>query len=283
MRGGEAELDDVGGGAGDEGLGAGGDFAGAGGIEGGHADGVGEREAGETHQVFDAAVHVEGAAGETVGAGEDDAAVGGEIHRLVGQEVAAGRGAGGGGGIGNEHAAVDGLGADGGFQEGGAEVDAIDDEAGHQAVFGELFPDVVGVAAEEGVRAVAEVGGKGGSGGDGGGDLGGGGLGVADGGDHAFGGDALDVARMASGHSGERVTMRMRPRAASCQRKNSSRSGGRTHGRGWAPRGPSSGEMWGPSTWKPAMAGPSGRDSRAAARLRRQASMSPGAPVITVG
>src|ERR1019366_9139329 len=128
-----------------------GDFASARGVDRGHADGVGQRQAGEAHQVFDAAVHVEGAAGETVRAGEEDAA---------------GRGAGRGGGVGDQHAAADRLGADGGFQKGGAEVDAIDDETGHQTVFGELFPDVVGVAAEELVRAVAEVGGKRGAGGN---------------------------------------------------------------------------------------------------------------------
>ena len=46
------------------------------------------------------------------------------------------------------------------------EVNAIDDEIRHQAILGELFPDVVGVAAEELVRAVAKVGGKGGAGGN---------------------------------------------------------------------------------------------------------------------
>src|ERR1039457_4776461 len=171
------------------------DFAAAPGVEGGHADSVGQREAGETHQVFDAAVHVQGAAGETVRAGKDNAAIAGEIDGLIGQVVAAGRGAGRRGGVGDQHAAADRLGADGGLQKGGPEVDAIDDETGHQAVFGELFPDVVGVAAEELVRAVAEVGGKRGAGGNGVGDLRGAGLRVADGGDHAFGGDALDVAR----------------------------------------------------------------------------------------
>ena len=74
-------------------------------------------------------------------------------------------------------------------------MDAVDDEACHQAVFGELFPDVVGVAAEELVRAVAEVSGKGGAGGDGRGDLRGGGQGVADRGDYAFGSDALNILR----------------------------------------------------------------------------------------
>ena len=41
---------------------------------------------------------------------------------------------------------------------------------------------------------------------------------------------------------------KVRMRAASCQRRNSSTSGARTHCRGCAPRGPSSGEMCGPST-----------------------------------
>ena len=53
--------------------------------------------------------------------------------------------------------------------------------------------------------------------------------------------------------------------------------------RGCAPRGPSSGEMCGPSTWNASIACPSGSDSRAAARLRRAASIASGAPVITVG
>ena len=126
-----------------------------------------------------------------------------EIYRLVGQQVAAQGGASRGGGVGDQEAAADGLGADRGLQEGRAQVDAVDDEAGHQAVFGQLFPDVVGVAAEEGMRAVAEVGGKGGSGGHGGGDLGGGCLGVTDGGDYAFGGDALDVAGRVGPFGGE--------------------------------------------------------------------------------
>ena len=93
------------------------------------------------------------------------------------------------------HAAIYGLRADGGFQEGGVEVDAVHDKAGHQAIFGELIPDVVGVAAEELVSAVAEVGGESCAGGHGRGDLRGGGQGMADRGDHAFGGDAFDELR----------------------------------------------------------------------------------------
>ena len=51
----------------------------------------------------------------------------------------------------------------------------------------------------------------------------------------------------APGSSGASVTSRMRPAAASCQRSNSPASGGRTCSRGCAPRGPSAGEMYGPS------------------------------------
>ena len=118
-----------------------------------------------------------------------------EIDRLVGQVVAARGGAGGGRGVGDQHASLDGFGANGGFEEGRVEVDAIDDEIRHQAILGELFPDVVGMAAEDLVRTVAEVGGKRCAGGNCFGDLRGAGLGVADGGDDAFAGDALDVPR----------------------------------------------------------------------------------------
>ena len=36
-------------------------------------------------------------------------------------------------------------------------MDAVDDEAGAQPVVGKLVPDVIGMAAQDGVRAVAEV------------------------------------------------------------------------------------------------------------------------------
>ena len=200
-------MHDVGAVSGDEPLGAAGDFAGSCGIQRSHANSVCQRQAGEPHQIFDAAVHVESAAGEPVGACEHDASVAGEIDRLVGQVVAARGGAGWGRRVGDQDASIDGLGANGGFEEGSVEVDAVHDEIRHQAVLGELFPDVVRVAAEDLVRTVAEVGGKGCTGGNCLGDLRAAGLGVADGGDDSFAGDA-----------GESVTMRMRPPAASCQR-----------------------------------------------------------------
>src|ERR1017187_6932772 len=88
---GQPKLRDIGALAGHESQAPSRYFAGARGVEGGHADSVGKREAGETHQVFDAAVHVQGAAGETGRAGKDNAAIAGEIdgrseERRVGEE-----------------------------------------------------------------------------------------------------------------------------------------------------------------------------------------------------
>ena len=100
---------------------------------------------------------------------------------------------------------------------------------GHQAIFGELLPDVVGMAAKLGMGAVAEVRGKSGAGANGSGDLGRGGRSVADGGDHALPRQmlrcsaALRATRARSSRGGRC------PRPASCQRRTPrDRAGGPT-------------------------------------------------------
>ena len=79
---------------------------------------------------------------------------------------------------------------------------------------------------------------------------------------------------IASSYSGDTVTIRMRPPAASCQRRYSAMSGGRMNSSGCAPRGPSSRAMCGPSTWIPTTdAAMSGSRSHAPATARSEASI----------
>ena len=147
----------------------------------------------------------------------------------------------------------------------GRQVVAVEDEAGAQAVFGQLVPDVVGVAPDDGVRPVAQVRGPARPGVDGGPDLVTRGGGVADRDEDPIGHDAR-MYGMAASYSGERVTIRTRPPAASCQRRYSSMSGGRMCRNGCAPRGPSSRARCGPSTWIPTIdAATSGSCSQASA------------------
>ena len=63
------------------------------------------------------------------------------------------------------------------------------------------------------------------------------------------------TSRSAPSTSGASVTSRMRPSAASWRRSKSSMLAAVTNPPGCAPRNPSSGEMYGPSMWMPAIAG----------------------------
>ena len=86
------------------------------------------------------------------------------------------------------------------------------------------------------------------------------------------------------GHSGESVTIRIRPPAASCHRRNASQSGAVMNALSCAPRTPSSGEMKGPSRWNaPALDAASGSVSHARARTLMQDSMTSLRFVMTVG
>ena len=162
-------------------------------------------------------------------------------------------------------------------------MDAVHNEIGHQPVFRQLVPNVVGMPPQNRMRAVSEMRRE----------------------RRARRHGIVDLLprrlRMADGrrprpprprarYTAARPATRARASqcergfaAASCQRRNSSKSGARTHSRGCAPRGPSSGEMCGPSTWKPSMAAPSSRESLARERFSSAFAMSAGGPVITVG
>src|SRR5437016_4112929 len=90
----------------------------------------------------------------------------GEEMNLRMPNLAAGPGTGGSGSIRDQHGALDALRTQRHFQETGLEVDTVHNETGHQAIFGHLVPDVIGVTPQREVRTVAEVGGKRGAGGD---------------------------------------------------------------------------------------------------------------------
>src|ERR1017187_9156981 len=74
-------------------------------------------------------------------------------------------------------------------------MNAVDDEAGAQAIVGKLVPNVVGMAAKDGMSAVAEVRRQGGSGAHGVIDLFCSGAGVSNADGDAVGHQSLDVAR----------------------------------------------------------------------------------------
>ena len=158
----------------------------SGGHQRGRPAGVGQREAGGD-RVADRGVHGQRAAGQGVVAGEAGHAVA-HLDLEVTQAVGAVARAGGRRGVRDEDDAVGPLGGGGQPDRAGVEVVAVDDElAGHPTI-GQARADRAGLAVVERAHAVAEVGRHRGTGLDGGGDLLVVGVGVADGGDHALGG-----------------------------------------------------------------------------------------------
>ena len=66
--------------------------------------------------------------------------------------------------VGHQDASFEAFRAQRHSKEGCTKVDVIDNEIRHQPVFGQLLPDVIGMAAQQLVRPVAEVSGEGGAG-----------------------------------------------------------------------------------------------------------------------
>ena len=128
-------------------------------------------------------------------AAQPHAAVGVQLHLHLAQLVMSRSAAGRHHRVGDQERTLQSFGAQRDLQERPGQMDSIDDEAGRQTILGELLPNVIRMAGQHRVRAIAEVRGERRARADRGCDLAGRCPGVADADHHALLDHGLDEAR----------------------------------------------------------------------------------------
>ena len=128
------------------------------GLDAGHRHGRGQVDAGVTHHADNAGADRLARPGQQIAlAGDDEPAIGEDFQRAKCGVVAAGRQAGKARQIADQHDAVGRFRPHKCFDNRRRKMMAIDDQAGREAIFGQLVPEIIRMAAQEGVGTIAQV------------------------------------------------------------------------------------------------------------------------------
>ena len=124
----------------------------------GHVNRRRQVDSGKPHHVGHAGADRHGGSGQQlVLPGDHQPAVGEDFQFAKLRRIPARRQTGQARQVAHQDAALGRLGPHQALHDLGRQMMAVDDQAGHQPIFGHLIPDVIGVAAQHAVRAVAQV------------------------------------------------------------------------------------------------------------------------------